>query len=288
MNLSYYLLMSKLLAPITWIVFIFGAAVGSFLNVVICRVPNGTFFKLPGKSYTESQRSYCTHCNTLIPIYLNIPIVGYLILRGKTRCCGQKLSIQYPLVEAFTAIMAVVIYWHFPFLSGSPGNWQFDPTELLLFSHAALFVTLMIACSVIDIHHMIIPDSISIPMIVVSPLIAVLHPGLDIFSSVAGVILGGGSLYLVAWMYYLLRKQEGMGFGDVKLLAAIGGWLGYQAILPTILYSSTTGAILGLVLIVVKGRTFQAQLPFGPFLAAGATVHLLFGHIFQEWLFLPN
>lgn len=262
MNLNFIDVAQLIASPITWVMFIFGAMIGSFLNVMIYRIPRKIFFK--------SSRSCCPGCQKTIPLWLNIPIISWLILRGKARCCGIKISLQYPIVEFFTAVMWVVIYWRFPFVKSYLGGLVIDSEWFLRFSHAAIFFSLLTVCSVIDIHLQIIPDKISLPMIASSPLIAFVHPDLTFYSSFLGVIVGGGSLYLVAWLYYLVRRDIGLGFGDVKLLAAIGGWIGYESIFTTVFVGSITGSVIGLaVMIVMRTTDMKIKLPFGPFLSLG-------------------
>ncbi len=147
---------------------------------------------------------------------------------------------------------------------------------LLRFLHALVFAYLLLIASVIDMQHMIIPDVISLPMVAVAPLIAWLHPDLTLRSSGLGILLGGGVFFLVGWIYIVLRRKEGMGMGDVKLLGAIGGWLGYEALLPTILFASISGTVLSLSWMLFKREwDMQAPIPFGPFLATGAAFYLL-------------
>lgn len=231
----------------------------------------------------------CRHCNSQIPFYLNVPILSYLFLLGKTKCCKKPLAVQYPIVEFLTACLFAVIYWQFPFLEIINGVIKVDYPNFLRFAHAIIFCSALLVCSVIDIHHMIIPDVISIPMIFLSPLVVIIHPELDWVSSILGVLVGGFCLYAVAWIYWLVRREVGLGLGDVKLLAAIGGWLGYQAIIPTVFIGSITGALFGLTaIILIKKLTFKSAIPFGPFLAFGAVAHLVFGRYLREWLFLVS
>lgn len=264
------IIISKVLAsPNTWLFFVFGLICGSFFNVCIYRIPLGVFWK--------SHRSFCPQCKTPIPFWLNIPVLSYLLLGGKTKCCSKELPIFYPLVELFTGLVFVYIYWRFPFFEQeifpSP---DIDTNQFLRFSHALVFCSLLIVCSVIDFQHMIIPDGISLSMIAMSPLIALVHPELTLRSSLLGVFLGGAGVYAVAWTYYLLRKREGIGMGDAKLLAAIGGWLGYESLLPTVLFGSIIGSFVGLGLMVKQRHTnMQTEIPFGPFLAFGAAFYLL-------------
>lgn len=266
-----------LTAPMTWITFLVGACIGSFLNVCILRIPEKTFFK--------NQRSVCPACNAGIPFYLNIPILSWFILRGKAACCGAKLSKMYPLVELLTAVVFVVFYWKYPFISMSAGVLQWDPANVSRFGHGVIFASLLIVCSGIDFRLMIIPDVISLPMIAVTPFVVWIHPDLDWLSAAIGVLAGGGSLYAIAWLYYLVRHEVGMGMGDVKLLAAIGGWLGYQAIIPTIFYGSLLGALSGIaVILIARKLSLKSAIPFGPFLAIGAIIHLIIGPYLQKLL----
>ena len=267
--------MKYLEIPAFWFVFVLGCLIGSFLNVVILRVPEGTFFK--------HVRSVCPACGKLIPGWLNIPVLSWFMLRGKAKCCGAKISVQYPLVEFATGLIFILFYTRFPFLGWSLDNPLWDPDNFLRFSHAVVFTSLMLVCSVIDIRLMIIPDVISLPMLALTPLIAWVHPDLDIKSALIGAAAGAGFLYGIAWLYWVVRKEYGMGFGDVKLLGAIGGWLGFQAVFPTVFLGSIIGSIIGVAILIV-GRKFswQARIPFGPFLAGGAVLHLWFGsEIFQ-------
>jgi leader peptidase (prepilin peptidase)/N-methyltransferase len=263
--------------PIIWLLFVMGAVVGSFLNVCILRLPEGTFFK--------QARSHCDHCGKLIPFYLNIPILSWFLLRGKSRCCHRPLSIQYPLIEVVTALMFVGIYLLFPFKIEGAQRIVLDPAQFIRFTHFLLFCCVMLVCSVIDLYHQIIPDVLSLPMIALSPLVAAIHPELTLMSSVIGALLGGGILYAVAWLYYLVRREYGLGMGDVKLLAAIGGWLGWQAILPTILMASVLGAVVGIFLILLtKKATLTTAIPFGPFLVLGSILHFVYGRQLSQLL----
>lgn len=257
-------------SPLFWFVFVFGSIIGSFLNVVILRVPEKTFFK--------HTRSVCPACNALIPAWLNIPIFSWFLLRGRARCCGAMLSPQYPIVEFLTGLIFLICYVQHPFFGWTLGPISWNVDEAIRFSHAAIFVSLMLVCSVIDIRLMIIPDEISLSMLALTPVVAWIHPDLDMASALIGATAGAGFLYFIAWLYWLIRKQYGMGFGDVKLLGAIGGWLGYQAIFSTLFLGSMIGSIIGIAVLLVSRRfSWQARIPFGPFLAAGAVLHLWFG-----------
>ncbi len=265
-----------LLSPLTWWAFAFGLVVGSFLNVCIYRVPRKTFFK--------KARSHCPQCDALIPWWGNIPVLSWVLLRGRARCCGAKISVQYPLVELATGFIFVALYWVFPFFGRMSSGYLMDPAELIRFTHAVIFSSLLLVCSVIDMQHRIIPDVISLPMIAVSPLVALTHPDLTLTSSLLGILIGAGVFYALAWFYYLLRKEAGLGMGDVKLLAAIGGWLGYQALVPTIFLGSISGAVYGIgAIIITKNVHMKTAIPFGPFLALGAFTYLLAGGRVWEW-----
>lgn len=260
-----------------WFAIIIGACIGSFLNVCILRIPEKTFW--------SHQRSVCPACGAQIPFYLNIPVFGFFILRGKAKCCGAKLSWQYPIIEIVTALVFGGMYIKFPFAGWSLDQHVFELPDLIRWIHASTFISLMLAMSVIDARLMIIPDEMSLGMLAVSPLVAWVHPDLDLKSSLMGVLAGGGILYAVAWGYWLLRKQYGMGFGDVKLLAAIGGWLGWQAVFPTLFLGSVLGSIITLsVLIIARRFSWQAKIPFGPYLAGGAVAHLIFGSEIFMWM----
>ncbi len=260
----------------TWFFFFFGAIIGSFLNVCIRRIPNRTFF--------ASARSRCPHCNEKIPFYLNIPILSYLILGGKSQCCHQKIDKEYLIVELLTALFLPIIYWTFPFyLAKAP--WLHVPT-FLRFIHALTFSSILIICSFIDLKLRIIPDVLSLPMILFSPIVVYFHPDLGFKDSLLGIFLGGGIIYLIAWGYYLVRRAEGMGMGDAKLLAAIGGWLGYQAILPTLFYASILGSIYGLCEIALRSeRNLKSEVAFGPFLALGTGLYFFVSSSWQSRLF---
>ena len=207
-------------------------------------------------------------------------MISWLILRGKASCCGKNISPIYPTVEFLTGCLFIVCYWVFPFIVESGYGFSVDNGMLIRFAHALIFTCLLVVCSFIDAELQIIPDVISIPMIVVSPLVAWLHPDLSIKASLIGVFAGGGIFYFVAWAYFMLRGEAGLGFGDVKLLAAIGGWLGYQSILPTVFLGSIIGALTGIgVIIITRSFDTKLKLPFGPFLSIGALCHLYFGQV---------
>ena len=268
-------------ADLPWLVLlllaVLGLVLGSFYNVLIYRLPREIFW--------QYRRSHCPHCKIKIPYYLNVPIVSFVLLGGKSRCCQQRLAWHYPLVELLTALLSVGLYFYFPFLSN---DGTLDNAQLIRFVHAYLFASFLLIGSVIDLYHMIIPDEITLTLVALTPAVIYLHPELDWLSSIIGVVAGGGSLYAIAWLYWLTRRKVGMGMGDVKLLAGIGGWLGYQGVLTTLLYGSLIGTFVALVLIFAgkKGYNMQSALPFGPCLALGALLHLLYGQSLLQLLFL--
>ncbi len=246
--------------------FIFGGLIGSFLNVCICRLPNEQSIVTPG--------SHCPHCKEHIRGYDNIPLISYLLLRGRCRRCRQAISIQYPLVEGITAVLSLLLFMRFgPSLS-----------YVVYFSFAAALIVI----TVIDYHHQVIPDVISLPGIVVGFLASLVLPGHSFVSSLLGILLGGGSLFLVAAVYEWLFKREGMGGGDVKLLAMIGAFLGWKPVILTILLGSLIGSIVGITVMIWKGRNFKYAIPFGPFLSMGAMVSLVYGERIIRWYLFLN
>lgn len=240
---------------------ILGAIVGSFLNVCIFRLPKEESIVWPG--------SHCPHCNKPINFYDNIPLVSYLLLKGRCRYCEGSISIQYPLVEGITALGSLILFM------------KFGPSLSYLFYFS--FVAALIVITVIDLYHQIIPDVISLPGIGAGILTSLFIPQITFLNSLIGALLGGGSLFLVATVYQWLFKREGMGGGDVKLLAMIGAFLGWKAVLLTILLGSLIGSIAGIVVMVSKGKDFKYAIPFGPFLSLGAVISLFYQNEIILW-----
>jgi leader peptidase (prepilin peptidase) / N-methyltransferase len=240
---------------------IFGALIGSFLNVCIYRLPREESIVTPG--------SHCPSCNQPIRFYDNIPLISYSFLRGKCRNCRHPISLQYPLVEGISALSSLLLFLRF-----GP-SWSY----LAYFAFAAA----LIAITVIDLHYQIIPDLISLPGIGAGLLVSLVIPQITFFNSLFGVLLGGGSLFLVATVYQWLFKREGMGGGDVKLLAMIGAFLGWKAVILTIFLSSLIGSVTGVVLMLIKGKDFKYAIPFGPFLSLGAILALFYGERIIHW-----
>lgn len=235
--------------------FTLGAVVGSFLNVCIWRIPEGMSIVSPA--------SHCPECGHSIPFYDNIPLVSYLLLRGRCRACGVRISPRYPLVEGLTALMALFLFWKFG-LS-------------LKFLAAFVFVSALILITFIDIDHQIIPDVISLPGIPICFLMAVFVMKLPFLEALLGLLIGGGSLYLIAVLYEVATKREGMGGGDIKLLAMLGAFLGWKSLLFILLVSSLVGAVVGISVMLVKGADMKYAVPFGPFLSIAAIAYLFVG-----------
>ncbi|MBI3785335.1 MAG: prepilin peptidase [Deltaproteobacteria bacterium] len=241
--------------------FVFGAAVGSFLNVCIARIPSGESIVRPP--------SRCPKCGAGIRVYDNVPLFGYLFLRGRCRDCKEPISLRYPLIEALTGFLFALLVYRF----------ELSPP---IIAYAA-FVSALIVVSFIDLDHQIIPDGISLPGIVVGLLFALSGYGPGFVDSLLGVLLGGGTLWAVAAGYEWLRGQEGMGGGDIKLLAMIGAFLGWRAVLVTLIVGSLTGAILGSLRILIQRTQAGVPIPFGPFLAIGALIALFAGEQLIDW-----
>lgn len=241
-------------------VFSLGACIGSFLNVCIYRIPAEVSIVRPP--------SRCPHCGTPIRWWQNIPIVSWLFLRGKCSSCKVKISVRYLLVEALTGLLFLKIYSIF----------AMQPATLVFWVFAAALVTL----TFIDLDHQIIPDVISLPGIVIGFATVSLTP-LSWSNSLIGIILGGGSLWLIAIGYEFLTKNEGMGGGDIKLLAMIGAFLGWKAILPVIFISSCLGTIVGVPLMLRQRASGKLAIPFGPFLSAAALIWLFWGKSLLYW-----
>jgi len=242
-------------------IFIFGLCIGSFLNVCIYRLPDGTFL--------EALRSECPTCGETIRFYDNIPVVSYLVLKGRCRHCKTTISIRYPLVELITGLSAVAAYAKF----------GLTPEGLIYFA----FIAALIVVIYIDIDHKIIPNSITLPGIPIGLLASFLLTSITVKESMVGIIAGGGSLLSVAWTYRLITKREGMGGGDIKLLAMIGAFIGWKGVIFTIYTASVAGTLVGLPVILFKNKNFRFKIPFGPFLSLGAILYIFFGEAVINW-----
>ncbi|MBI5561246.1 MAG: prepilin peptidase [Deltaproteobacteria bacterium] len=241
--------------------FLFGAVVGSFLNVCIYRIPAGLSVIRPG--------SRCGCCGSAVAFYDNIPILSYIILRGRCRACGVGFSAQYPIVEALAGLLAAALFYVFGL-----------SVELFVYS---AFAAALIVITFIDLERRIIPDVISLPGIPIGFAASFFLASPGVVDSAIGILFGGGLLLGIAMGYYLLTKKEGMGGGDVKLLAMIGAFLGWKGVIVTILLGSGSGAVIGGALMLVAGKKSKYAVPFGPFLSIGALVHLFFGDALISW-----
>ena len=253
-----------LLLPLT--VFIFGSIVGSFLNVCIARMPKD--------ESVVSPPSHCPVCKTPIPFYDNIPLISYLHLRGRCRSCREKISPRYFVVEFLLAVLAVLLFSRFGL-------------GLAFFVNFVL-VAALIVITFIDLDVRIVPDVISLPGIAVGLVVSIVNSQWLMvqslllptpLSSALGILLGGGVLLLVAWSYQFFTGIEGMGGGDIKLLAMIGAFLGWPSIPVALFFASLIGSIVGLAFMLKKGVDSKYALPFAPFLCFGALVYLFFGEL---------
>lgn len=262
---------------------ILGLLIGSFLNVVIYRLPvmmerewksecrlllqqtdpenNGQAEKF-NLSYPNSR---CPNCNTGIKPWQNIPVISYLLLRGRCSNCQQSISIRYPVIEAITGLLSGVIAWQ---LGASPQAMA-----------ALVFTWCLISLTMIDADHQLLPDQITLPLLWGGLLLNSFGLFVPLYDAVWGAIGGYLSLWSVYWGFKLLTGKEGMGYGDFKLLAALGAWMGWQSLLVIILLSSLVGAIVGIIILVVNKQGRDTAIPFGPYLAAAGWITLLWGDL---------
>jgi leader peptidase (prepilin peptidase)/N-methyltransferase len=254
-----------------------GLAIGSFLNVVIHRLPRimerdwaAQCAELRGEALPDGEpfslarpRSRCPQCGHPIGALENIPLLSYLALRGRCRGCGAHISWRYPLVEVLTAALFGFAAWHFG-----------AGTAALA---AMLFVAAMVALAFIDLDTQLLPDSITLPLIWVGLIANLFAVYTDLASAVIGAVAGYLALWSVYWLFKLTTGKEGMGYGDFKLLAAIGAWLGWQVLPLTILLSSLVGALVGITLILLAKHGRNVPIPFGPYLATAGMVALFWG-----------
>jgi len=243
--------------------FILGTVVGSFLNVCICRLPEGKSIVSPP--------SACPKCGQQIRWYENIPIISFLVLRAKCRSCSLPISWRYPLVEALNGLLTLLLFLKF----------GVSLSFLALF----IFCSSLVVITFIDLDHQIIPDEISLPGIVIGFLFAIFLPWNGWFNSLLGILLGGGSLFLVAWGYEKLTGKEGMGGGDIKLLAMMGAFLGWSSVLFIIFAASLIGSVIGITAMLVQKKDGKLAIPFGPFLAFGAILYIFYGRQIIFWYF---
>jgi leader peptidase (prepilin peptidase)/N-methyltransferase len=264
-------------------VFILGLIVGSFLNVVIHRVPLMLqrqwrsecrelleLEKSTSADANETARfnlvvpgSHCPHCGHKIRAYENIPLLSYLVLGGKCSACGGRISLRYPAVELLSGLLALAVAWQFGFTVQTLS--------------ALIFTWTLIALSGIDIDHQLLPDNITLPLLWLGLSLSLGAVFVELREAVIGAAAGYLSLWLVYHAFRLLTGKEGMGYGDFKLFAVIGAWLGWAALPLVILLSSLVGAAVGLSLILLRGRDRSVPIPFGPYLAAAGWIAMLWG-----------
>ncbi len=259
--------------------FCFGLVVGSFLNVVILRLPkqlyaqwrqqSEEFLDIPrsaANGHTETllwPPSRCPKCESSIKPWHNIPVLSYLLLKGRCANCSTSISIQYPLVELFTGVVVAVTAHQYA-----------AEVDVV---YAVFFTLLLIALAGIDANEKILPDQITLPLLWVG-LIANLNGFfVPVSDAIVGAVVGYLALWSVYWVFKLITGKEGIGYGDFKLLAALGAWLGWQILPLVILLSSVVGAIIGIITIILSGKDRNLQIPFGPFLAAAGWIALIWG-----------
>jgi leader peptidase (prepilin peptidase)/N-methyltransferase len=253
-----------------------GLLVGSFINVIVYRLPimlerAWQSSELPNELPTEAfnlavPRSHCPSCAQQLSASENVPVVSFLFLRGRCRHCKSRISARYPLVEIAASVASILVAMTFGFTAST-----------LAFLAFAWF---LLALSLIDLDHHLLPDDLTLPLLWLGLLVSAFNlglPGVSLFDAVIGAAAGYITLWSLFWAFLLGTGKEGLGYGDFKLLAALGAWLGWQAILPALLLASLAGAAIGLILIVFGGRERSAPLPFGPFLAAAGFVMLIWG-----------
>ncbi len=261
---------------------VLGLLVGSFLNVVIHRLPkmlerdwHAQCAELrgeetaPGEPYNLlTPRSACPHCHHAISALENIPVLSYLLLRGKCRGCGAAISLRYPVIEAISGILCGFAAWHFGFGLAAVG--------------AILLIWALLALTAIDFDTQLLPDDITLPLIWIGLLFNLYGTFTTLHDAVLGAIAGYIALWAVYWLFKLATGKEGMGYGDFKLLAALGAWLGWQLLPLIIILSSLVGAVIGITLIVAVKRGRDIPIPFGPYLAGGGLIALFWGQTLTQ------
>lgn len=243
------------------IAFTLGALLGSFANVVIYRLPQNQSVVLP--------RSHCQSCKKLIPWYHNIPILSWFLLRGRCAFCRAPYSFRYPLVEMIMGGLYLLLFWKFGF--------QWVTLEY------ALFIFGVVVVSFIDLDHFILPDVFTLSGCLLGLLGAFLNPEREVLDALFGLLMGGGFLWLIAYGYWVLKKEEGMGGGDIKLLGWIGAVLGWKSIPFVIFVSSISGSLIGLTIMLKNRGNLKTVIPFGPYLVFGALLYLFGGEDLSRW-----
>lgn len=281
--------------PVLFIIVVglFSLFVGSFLNVVIHRLPImmetgwrqecheflGTSEEGDAETVKDSKpfnlmvpRSRCPSCDTLITASQNIPVLSYALLKGKCGSCGTHISAQYPLIELITMILSMLVAYELGF------GWQ---------ALAGVIITwALVALSVIDLKHTLLPDDITLPLLWMGLLASLIPVFVEPQTAIVGAAAGYLSLWSVYWLFKLVTGKEGMGYGDFKLLAVFGAFLGWESLPTIILLSSVVGAVVGITMIIVRGRDRNIPIPFGPYLAAAGWLTMLYGDSIQK-IYLP-
>ncbi len=249
--------------------FIFGALFGSFGNVVILRLPLEQNIAFPA--------SHCMSCHAPVRWFDNIPIFSWLILRGKCRHCGQKFSIRYMLVEFLMAILFAACFYRFGL------SWTL--VEMLIFTFG------LVVCTFIDFDHMILPDEFTLGGLAIGLVGALVSPEREFLPALGGAFMGGGFFLLMAYVYFIMTKNEGLGGGDIKLAAWIGAVLGWKAIPFVIMSAAIIGSVFGIAITLLQKKDFKTAIPFGPYLALGAFLYMFGAKPLSDWyfsIFLPE
>lgn len=234
---------------------LFGLIIGSFLNVVVHRLPRGTSIIFP--------RSACTYCGGAIGARDNVPVLSYLLLRGRCRRCGAPISSRYPLVELATGLLFALCAWRF--------GWSWETPV------AALLCALLLVLALIDLDHFLLPDKLTLPGVLAGLALQPWLPRVEFIDALFGVVGGAGVLILIVNFWYWVREEEGMGLGDVNMLAMVGAFLGWQGAAVTLLAATLLGAVTGVTLLTFGRVGGKSRLPFGVFLSLGALVALFAG-----------
>jgi leader peptidase (prepilin peptidase)/N-methyltransferase len=284
-------LVSDNASTLLFAVIILGLLIGSFLNVVILRMPimmfrswkeecQGMEDELPdhpalkdlSKPYNlVTPASHCPSCSAPVKPWMNIPVISWLLLRGKCASCGTGIGLRYPVVELTTAILSGLLLLKF--------EWGWPLAAMLVFTW------LLVTMSVIDIDHKILPDTLTLGLLWLGLLLNTQGMFTDLQSAVLGAALGYGVLWGFFWIFKLFTGKDGMGYGDFKLLAALGAWFGFQSLLTIIIMSSVVGAVVGVVGVLALGRDRQVPIPFGPYLAMAGWLVAMWGDEITQWYF---
>ncbi len=243
------------------LIFVLGLIVGSFSNVCIYRIPRNESLIYPA--------SHCPKCRTKISPIDNIPLLSYILLKGKCRNCGSKISIQYPVVEFLTGLIYLIIYLIY--------GLSIQSLVYIILSSALIIIAF------IDLHEQIVPDVISLPGIVVGFILSFIVPYISFINSALGALVGGGIILIIAWVGSIIFKKEAMGGGDVKLAAMIGAFLGWRYTIISLFLGFFLGALTGIILIMTKIKKREDAIPFGPFIALGSIITLLWGEKILSW-----